>query len=287
MGEGHPPEQRVLGERVKRARATAGLTLKALGERCGLSPRFLSEVEAGRANPSIGSLRELARALDADLLGLLHDGPTSAAHEALLALVQRLDAGAARAALEQLKDGADGRAGRPVALLGLRGAGKSSVGQRLAERLGRAFVELDQLIEREAGMQLGDLFELHGEEHVRALERRVLASVLGERGGAVLATGGGLVTHPESWAELNARALTVWLRATPQQHWDRVVAQGDLRPMANRSRARAELEALYEARAPLYQRADMVIDTRDVDVEGVCERLLAALAPPASPEAGA
>lgn len=271
------PEQRLLGERVKRARARAGLTLKVLGERCGLSARFLSEVEAGRANPSVGSLREVARALEVDLLALLHEGPTSDAHDELLALVQRLDPGAARAALEQLEQGAERRAGRPVALLGLRGAGKSSVGRRLSERTGRGFVELDQLIEREAGMQLGDLFELHGEDHVRQLERRVLAGVLDEGEGAVLATGGGLVTHQESWGELKARALTVWLKATPQQHWDRVVAQGDLRPMANRSRARAELEALYEARAPLYARADLVIDTSDVDVEGVCERLLAAV----------
>lgn len=268
---------RRLGERVKLVRQRRGLTLKAVGERSGLSARFLSDVEAGRANPSLGSLTELARALDVDLLALLHAGPSTEVHEELLSYVQTLDEDAARELLLRARREAKQRARRTIALLGLRGAGKSSVGERLAARLGRRFLELNQLIEREAGMQLGDLFELHGAEHVRALEHRVLRQVLDEDAPAVIATGGGLVTNPESWRELRERACTVWLRATPQQHWDRVVAQGDLRPMANRSRARAELEQLYEARAPLYARADLVIDTSELDVESVCERIAAAL----------
>ncbi len=270
-------QQRV-GERVKRARQRQGLTLKAVGERSGLSARFLSDVEAGRANPSLGSLRELARAIDTDLLSLLHEGPTTDAHEGLLRYVQALDAVRAEELLTRLGGERQARAKRTVALLGLRGAGKSSVGERLAARLDRPFLELNQLIEREAGMQLGHLFELHGAEHVRELEHRVLRRVL-EEAPSVIATGGGLVTNPESWRELRERACTVWLRATPQQHWDRVIEQGDLRPMANRSRARAELEQLYRARAPLYERADVVVDTSELDVEGVCERIAAALAP--------
>lgn len=270
-------EQRRLGERVKLARQKLGLTLKSVGERSGLSARFLSDVEAGRANPSLGSLRELARAVDVDLLALLHEGPTTDAHAELLSYVQRLDEAHAKELLLRLGSERLQRAKRTIALLGLRGAGKSSVGERLAERLGRRFLELDQLIEGEAGMQLGDLFELHGEEHVRQLEHRVLRRVLEGEAPSVIATGGGLVTNPETWRELRERACTVWLRTTPQQHWDRVVAQGDLRPMANRSRARAELEQLYKTRAPLYERADVVVDTSEVDVEGVCERIVASL----------
>lgn len=269
--------QQRLGERVKLVRQRLGLTLKVVGERSGLSARFLSDVEAGRANPSLGSLTELARALDVDLLALLHAGPSTLAHEELLAYVQSLDEGAARELLSRARGEVKQRARRTLALLGLRGAGKSAVGERLAARLGRRFLELNQLIEREAGMQLGDLFELHGAEHVRELEHRVLRQVLDDDAPAVVATGGGLVTNPETWRELKERACTVWLRATPQQHWDRVVAQGDLRPMANRSRARAELEQLYQARAPLYARADLVVDTSELDVEGVCERIVAAL----------
>lgn len=261
-----------LGRRLRELRRARDLTLKALAERARLSVRFLSEVEAGRANPSLASLRDLAGALEVDVLAFIVDEPRSGTHAELHALIDALDPAAAAEALRLLREARlDGRL-PTVALLGLRGAGKSSVGERLAARLQRPFIELDRLIEREAGMDLGDLFELHGEERVRQLERRVLERVL-EGEPAVLATGGGLVTHPESWALLQARTLTVWLKASPQEHWDRVIAQGDLRPMANRSRARAELEALYEARAPLYARAHVVVETSHLDVEEVAARV--------------
>lgn len=231
-----------LGARAKAVRKDRGLTLKALSEASGLSVRFLSEVEAGRANPSVGSLFQLAKALGISARSLLpEDRP------------------------------------RTVALLGIRGAGKSTVGARLAARLRRPFVELDRLIERDAGMELGDLFEIHGEERVGQIEERVLERVLAEEEPCVLATGGGLVTHPASWALLEAKAITVWLKATPQEHWDRVIAQGDLRPMQNRRRARAEFEALYAARAPLYARAELIVDTTRKDVDGVCREIALAL----------
>jgi XRE family aerobic/anaerobic benzoate catabolism transcriptional regulator len=274
----HEPRKRSIGERARARRRDLGLTLKALAERSGLSARFLSEVEAGRANPSGGSLSDLADALETDVLALLHAGPSSDAHAELLAFVQRLDVEHAEAALTLLRDARLDRSVRPVALLGLRGAGKSSVGERLAQRTGRPFIEVDRLIEAEAGMSLGGLFELHGEEHVRGLEHQVLRGALDGRAPAVLATGGGVVRHADSWALLASRAFTVWLKATPQQHWDRVVAQGDRRPMENRSRARTELEALYNARVPLYERADLTVDTSDTDVDGVCARILDALA---------
>jgi len=222
-----------LARRVRALRAQRGLTVRDVSERSGLSPRLLALVEAGHANPTLSSLGDLAVALQVDISDLV-----SAERQ------------------------------RPVALLGLRGAGKSSVGRVLADRLGWGFVELDRRIEQESGLSLTALFELHGEQHVRSLEGRVLAAVLAEPP-SVIACGGGLVTSTETWAHLRTRAITVWLKATPQEHWDRVRAQGDERPMAQRSSARTELDALWAARAPLYAQAALHVDTSSHDIDGV------------------
>ena len=220
------------------------MTLRELATHSALSLRMLSLVEAGTANPTLSSLEALAAALDVDVLSLL----------------QR-PAGA-----------------RPVVLLGLRGAGKSTVGEGLAKRLGYRFIELDRLIEREGGLSLGAMFELHGEPHVRRLEARVVGSVLGHQEPAVIATGGGLVTSKETFDLLKRRAFTVWLKATPQEHWDRVRAQGDHRPMARRSAARAELDDLWHARAPLYAEAEIHVDTSALTVDEVVEVIAGAVA---------
>lgn len=232
-----PSWKHALGARIRGLRDSRALTRQELAERSGLSLRFLADVEGGKANPSLGSLHDLADAFGVDVISLLE-----------------------RPVRE-----------RPVALLGLRGAGKSSVGKRVARTLGWRFVELDREIEREAGMSLADLFALHGEAHYRTVEERVLVALLTRvaPGDApvVVATGGGIVTHDESWRFLRSRALTVWLKATPQEHWDRVLAQGDARPMEKRTQARAELETLYAARAPLYAAAELVIDTSVSNVD--------------------
>lgn len=261
-----------LGARVRGARHARGLTLRALAERARLSVRFVSDVEAGRANPSLGSLRDLAEALDSPLARLvLVEG--GAVHERLHAMVEALPPSAALAAERLLGEATFASESAPLVLLGLRGAGKSAVGRALSKRIGRPFSELDRILERESGMSLGDLFELHGEAHVRALEARVLDELLDAENACILAAGGGIVTQPESFARLRSRAVTVWLRASPQAHWDRVIAQGDLRPMANRSRARAELEALYTARAPLYAKAQLVVDTDALTVDEVAAHI--------------
>lgn len=275
----------LLGQRVRELRHAQSWTLRQLADESGLSLRFLSEVEAGRANPSLGSLRDLSRSLGVDVARLLTlseaggegwgrgQGPSSL-HAELHALVDTLRPQAAREALRLLRDAALELRPPVVALLGLRGAGKSSVGARLAGALQCPFVELDRLIEREAGMELGDLFELHGEARVRALEQEVLERILREPGPRVLATGGGIVTHGPTWARLYDATLTVWLKATSQTHWDRVLAQGDLRPMRHRARARSELEALYQARAPLYARAHAIVETDARDPAAVVTMLV-------------
>jgi XRE family aerobic/anaerobic benzoate catabolism transcriptional regulator len=235
-----------LAARTRALRAARDITLRTLAARSGLSLRMLAQVEAGEANPTLSSLLALASALDVELADLLR-APTAA------------------------------DAPRSVAFVGLRGAGKSTVGARAAAVLGWRFVELDRQIEAEAGLSLAALFELHGAAHVRGVEARVVAQAIAAPDPVVMAAGGGLVTAAETWALLRRRTLTVWLRATPQEHWDRVRAQGDERPMAQRSSARAELDALWAARAPLYAEAELHIDTSVVDVEAAVDLVVAAV----------
>jgi XRE family transcriptional regulator, aerobic/anaerobic benzoate catabolism transcriptional regulator len=239
-----------LGEAVRNARQARGFTLRALAEASGLSVRFLSDLEGGKGNISIGRLAQVAGALVVPLAELVEP------------LDQR---GASLAARERAPS---------IALVGLRGAGKSTVGSELAKELGVRFVELDAEIEAAAALPLGQIFEIHGEAYYRRLEREVLARVLSTGKRAVIATGGGIVTDPESWRRLKRRTKTFWLRAAPEAHYQRVMAQGDLRPMKNRPSAMTELRALLAARAPLYAEAEVTIDTTKLDVEGTVAAVL-------------
>jgi XRE family aerobic/anaerobic benzoate catabolism transcriptional regulator len=225
-----------LGRRVRARREAAGLSQRALADRADLSLRFLADVEAGHGNISIGRLADLA--------------------DALMVPLSTLVAGEEDASSQE----------RVLALLGLRGAGKSTVGRALAAQLGRDFIELDEAIERRAGLRLAEIFEIHGEAYYRRIEREVLRELLASGRALVIAAGGGLVTDAESWGLLRRGAHTIWLRARPEDHWSRVIAQGDARPMADRPRAMAELRAILDARAPLYAQAERTIDTADRDV---------------------
>jgi XRE family aerobic/anaerobic benzoate catabolism transcriptional regulator len=167
-----------------------------------------------------------------------------------------------------------------VALLGLRGAGKSTIGAKLAQRLGVPFVELDEMVERAAGLSLEGIFSLHGEAYYRRLAREVLTSFLADAGAAVLATGGSVVTDREAFRLLKMRCRTVWLKATPEEHWQRVLAQGDERPGAASPHAQAELRALLKAREPLYAQAELAVDTSKLGVAAAVEELSRALARP-------
>jgi XRE family aerobic/anaerobic benzoate catabolism transcriptional regulator len=231
-----------LGRSVRARRLERGLTLGALAERSGLSQRFLVQLEAGEGNISVARLVDVAAALGtsaSELLRGVGGEPTR----------------------------------RVVVLLGLRGAGKSSIGPELAARLEVPFVELDQLVEQAAGMALGAVFELQGEAFYRRLERETLRRFLADTDGAVVAAGGSIVTDSETFDLLRRSAVTVWLKARPEDHMQRVVEQGDVRPMKNRPDAMAELKALLRARAPLYAQADHVVDTSLLGIDGSVELL--------------
>jgi XRE family aerobic/anaerobic benzoate catabolism transcriptional regulator len=240
-----------LGAAVRQARTGRGWTLKGLAERSGLSERFLSDLERGRGNISIARLAEVARTLGVPVAEL----------------VAALDAAA------------PARPGM-ITLVGLRGAGKSTLGAALAGRLGRPFVELDQEVEALAGLPLSQIFEIHGETYYRRLEREAIERLLTEAEPGVVAAGGGVVTHPESWTLLKRFTRTVWLRARPEQHYRRVMAQGDLRPMRNRPAAMAELRSLLAARERFYAEASATVDTSSLDVAAAVEALAALASPP-------
>lgn len=237
-----------LGMAVRALRNERGLTIKALAKVAGVSARFLVQLEGGEGNISVARLEDVAEALGstgAELLGRARSrtSPRTPTHNV-------------------------------IALVGLRGAGKSSLGRELASRLGVAFIELDEVIMREAQMTLSAIFEIHGEAYYRSMEREVLRRVLDGGKPAVIATGGSIVTDPETWSLLRSRTRTVWLKATPREHWDRVVAQGDVRPMRGRPRAMNELKQLLSSRTPLYEQAHLTIDTSNRSIDDVVDRIV-------------
>jgi XRE family transcriptional regulator, aerobic/anaerobic benzoate catabolism transcriptional regulator len=219
-----------VGAAVRSHRERLGWSRRELASHSGVSERFLAQLETGDGNISLRRFADVARALGTSPSALL--APADAPADV-----------------------------KPIALLGVRGAGKSSVGTALAKRLGVAFVELDQRIEQTAGLPLGELFALHGEAYYRRIEREVLTQLLSDPRPMVLATGGSIVNDPTNYELLRSRCRTIWLAARAEDHWNRVVAQGDQRPMAENPHAFAELRALLAARDRLYARADHTIET--------------------------
>lgn len=257
-----------LGQRIRSLRQSANWSIERLAGRAQISPRFLSEIEAGRGNVSIARLSQIAHALEQPIQNLIPAAKDDISLRGRIwELLDRCEAKDLDALYAWLSARQKKTVQRSIALVGVRGAGKSTIGRLLAARLGIPFVEFDALIEKEAGISLVELFRIHGEDYYRKLERSVMEKFLSQSPRAVLATGGSLVTDRETWAMVRRECHTVWLKAQAKDHWDRVVAQGDLRPMVNNPTARGELRTLLRTREPLYAQSELVIDTSHHTVE--------------------
>jgi XRE family aerobic/anaerobic benzoate catabolism transcriptional regulator len=243
---------RALGQRVRLLRTRRGMTRRILAAQSGVSERYISAVEAGTGNGSILLLRALAEALNVGLLALLEADAEPAGAPLIRALDFR----------------------RRIALIGLRGAGKSTLGRLLAERLGIPFLELDQEIEKEAGLDLGEIMELHGQAGFRRLERGVLDRLIRAYPKAVIAAGGGIVAEAPTFTRLLEACLTIWVKASPEEHMQRVIDQGDLRPMRDNRRSMADLRAILASRAVLYARADRQLETSGRGVTDALDELI-------------
>jgi XRE family aerobic/anaerobic benzoate catabolism transcriptional regulator len=244
---------REIGTRVHTERLKRGATRKMLAAQCQTSERYLAQIELGEANPSVLVLDAIARALDLDSIDLMPAGRSRAA-----------PTGPAERA-------------RRIALIGLRGAGKSTLGGALAQRLGAPFLEIDKMIEREHGAPAATLFEVYGQGTFRRYERECLQRIVATHESAVIATAGGIVADEGTFAQLLEETHVVWLQASPAEHMRRVMEQGDFRPMAHNRDAMKDLVAILDARSPLYGRAHARLDTSSRDV-GQCVDELTLLA---------
>jgi|ERR1700723_239491 XRE family transcriptional regulator, aerobic/anaerobic benzoate catabolism transcriptional regulator len=257
---------KTLGDSVRQTRTRRGMTRKVLARDSGVSERYLAQIELGKGNTSILVLRRLAQALDVSLNLLLSDGaepPVEFVHT--VEFLRRLPVEQikqARLFLLQQFSGVDLTVRRQrIALIGMRGAGKSTLGSMLAQKLEMPFIELDRLIEHESGLPLSLIFDFHGQAGFRRLERRCLEQVLERHSRFVLATGGSLVSEPATFERLLSSCFTVWVKASPEEHMQRVIAQGDMRPMADNREAMDDLKHILEGRTLLYSKADLTVDS--------------------------
>jgi XRE family transcriptional regulator, aerobic/anaerobic benzoate catabolism transcriptional regulator len=271
-----------LGNRVRKARAQRGMTRKNLARDSGVSERYLAQLENGQGNISIVLLRQVAHAMNVDIADLVREGKAwpSELHLIIeqLSQLEADDLDRAHRLVGDLFGSRQGRAGR-IALIGLRGSGKSTLGRLLSEDFSNNFIELASEIEKDAGISANEIFSLSGQVGYRRQERRVLEKVLQENVSVVIATGGGLVAEAATYELLLGSCYTIWLQASPAEHMDRVLAQGDHRPMADNKEAMDDLKHILEGRDALYRKADAIVDTsgRSVDdclseLKEICQR---------------
>jgi XRE family aerobic/anaerobic benzoate catabolism transcriptional regulator len=265
-----------LGEHIRDLRVRRGMTRTILARDSGVSLRYLAQLEGGEGNISILRLRQIAQAMAMPLEEVIRVGPEQPAELTLLwqflarlSPVQLVEArGLLRGAFEQTH-----RRNR-IALIGLRGAGKSSLGRRLAAHLKIPFIELADIIEQTAGVPLSEVFSLYGQAAYRRYERRSLEWLVETYDNFVLSTGGSISTEPATFDELLASCYTVWLRASPADHMARVVAQGDQRPMGDNREAMKDLERILVGREPMYRKADAIVNTSGLDIEQSLDEII-------------
>jgi XRE family transcriptional regulator, aerobic/anaerobic benzoate catabolism transcriptional regulator len=279
-----------LGARVRRIRALRGMSRKVLAEASDISERYIAQLESGMGNVSVLLLRRVAKAAGITLDELIGDAPDEMAsfrdslRTASPEAIER-----ARAALRG--EDAVSLYRRPaidrVALIGLRGAGKSTLGRIAAKRLSWKFIELNREVEHESGFSMAEIFRLYGQEGYRRLELNALRKISGRREPMILATGGGIVSEPATFELLVSTFFTIWLRASPEEHMARVRQQGDLRPMANERAAMDDLRTILSTREPFYARADAVIDTSGRSVDSGASEILEVIASGSEAASGA
>ena len=268
-----------LGHRVRRMRALHGMSRKVLAEASGISERYIAQLENGLGNASVLLLRRVAKATGVALEDLVAD--TSLETASLRELLRT----ASKDAVERAKAVLRGETEQDtlssprdrldhIALIGLRGAGKSTLGRLAADRLGWTFIELNREIEHEGGFSIAEVFKLYGQEGYRRLEFKALRKISARRGPMILATGGGIVSEPITFELLLSSFFTIWITASPEEHMARVREQGDLRPMTNERAAMDELRTILSSREPLYARASAVVDTAGQSIDAAVNQIL-------------
>ena len=253
-----------LGRQVRESRERRGLARKAVSQTAGVSERYLAQLEAGEGNASVLLLRSVAAALAIPLTELIDPREGSVEKRLIRRFLDGLPAHRLEDVVFRLmRDYGEESAARRkrLALVGLRGAGKTTLGSALAAELSLPFIELDSEIEREAGIGLSEVFLLYGQAGYRRIERRCLERVIGGQPEMVMTVGGGVVSEPETYNLLLQHCFTIWVKASPDEHMARVVAQGDFRPMQGHSEAMTDLKRILESREPLYRKADITLNT--------------------------
>jgi XRE family aerobic/anaerobic benzoate catabolism transcriptional regulator len=272
-----------LGQRVRTMRSLRGMSRKVLAKVSGISERYIAQLESGKGNVSIVLLRRVANAMGTHLEDLIPSADAAPDWQVIRDLLRK----ASPSQIAQAKDTLAGSSAAThrrtsfsgIALIGLRGAGKSTLGKLLANKIGWTFVELNKEIERQNGLSVAEIIALYGQEGFRRMEQTALTQLLARKEPMVLATGGGIVSEPLTLELILSSFYTIWLKAEPEEHMARVRSQGDLRPMADDRSAMAELRNILLSREPLYARASAVVDTAGLTVDAAAARLLNAVAP--------
>jgi XRE family transcriptional regulator, aerobic/anaerobic benzoate catabolism transcriptional regulator len=275
-----------LGQRVRTMRALRGMSRKVLARVSGISERYIAQLESGKGNVSIVLLRRVSNAMGAHLEDLIPSSDPGPAWQGEWHVIRDLLRKASPGQIAQAKEvlaGGDASVQHAsfcgIALIGLRGAGKSTLGKILAKKIGWKFVELNKEIEAQNGLSVAEIIALYGQEGFRRMEQAALQSLLARKELMVLATGGGIVSEPLTFDLILSSFYTVWLKAEPEEHMARVRRQGDLRPMADDRSAMAELRNILLSREPLYARAAAVVDTAGLSVDAAAARLIDTVRP--------
>ena len=274
-----------LGQRVRTMRGLRGMSRKVLAKVSGISERYIAQLESGKGNVSIVLLRRVSNAMAAHLEDLIPSGDASSPEWAVMRDLMRKASPSQMAQAKEILSGHSGAAvshrvpKAGIALIGLRGAGKSTLGRLLAKKIGWNFVELNKEIEKQNGLSVAEIIALYGQEGFRRMEQTALGQLLAQSEPIVLATGGGIVSEPLTFDLILSSFYTVWLKAEPEEHMKRVRSQGDLRPMADDRSAMQELRTILLSREPLYARAAAEVDTAKLSVEQAAARLIETVTP--------